>query len=209
MRTAPDIRHVVRRVLTIKPLSNQRNSLGIICGYWTGGCRRYPSVPTLSDIWKIPFRVAATFPNGISNRGARSGRGRQDREPLPVVGTDLHIRVVAAWLIAIVPDGPWTGLASDAACSGWPARGPGWDRARERRARRIRSVRPGRVGEANNDAPVSATATIAAAVASAAAPMASPMPVGLTSVVGRQSGRRCPNEIFSRCPLQKQSRHGC
>ena len=123
MRAAPDVGQVILRVLTIKPLCNYRDSLRVISGHGTGGRSSYPRVPTLRDVRKVPFGVVAMLPDGLGERRSRSWRGRHDGELLPAMRAELHIRIVAARLVAIVPDGPWPRLAgSTVAGRGWPTR---------------------------------------------------------------------------------------
>src|SRR5450432_952970 len=97
------------------------------------------------------------FPKTIGDGRTRTRRRRHDGEPLPVVRTNLLIRVVAAGLVTIVPNGPRPRFAGSTITDGGrPARGP-------RRGRagigvwiwriRIRSIRPGRKGETNNNGP--------------------------------------------------------
>ena len=69
----------------------------------------------MRDVRKVALRVVAMLPETVGDGRTRSGRRRHDREPLPVVRTDLHIGVIAARFIAIVPDGQgrdWLAAAS-------------------------------------------------------------------------------------------------
>jgi hypothetical protein len=125
MRAAPNVGQIILCILTIKPLCNHRNSVRIISRHRTRGRSSHPMVATLRDVRKVTLRVVTMLPEAVSDGRTRSGRRWHYGEPLPIVRTRPHIGVIAAGLVAIVPDGPWPKLACGAvASSGWPTRRP-------------------------------------------------------------------------------------
>ena len=90
-----------------------------------------PGMPTLPDVRKVPPRLVAMRPNTVGDGWTRTGRRRHDGEPLPLIRTNLHIGVIAIWLVAIVPDGPRPRLVScSTTAGGRPTAGRrrhGWD----------------------------------------------------------------------------------
>jgi hypothetical protein len=132
------------------------------------------------------------LPKAVRKGRARAGRGRRHGKPLPVVIADLHVRIVAARLVAIVPDRPRPRWAGNIVWKGSPAGG---------RARGDSEIRTWRSRKTNADI----TAAVAIPATMAAAPMA--MPVCRSSIArGGTAGCR---EIRRHRPLQEQCGAGC
>jgi hypothetical protein len=210
MWAAPDVGQIIPRILTIKPLCNYGDSLRVISRHRTRGHVSHPMVATLRNVRKVSLRVVAMLPKTICDGWTRTGRGRHDGQPLPIVHADLHIRVIAARLVAIIPDGPRPRLAcSTVVGSGRPTRRPRRDRAGiGGRAGRIGvwSLRPGRVGKTNDYTASTVTAGIATP---ATASMMSAMPGCLTGIVSRGRARHRGTKIRCCCRLQEEYSNSC
>jgi hypothetical protein len=111
MRATANVRQIILRIVTVIPLPNYRNSIGIICWHWNGCGNRFPLMATFRDIRKITGRIIATFPTAFSDWWRRAGWRRHDGKSLPIMAADFHVRIVTARLIAVVPDGPRPRLA--------------------------------------------------------------------------------------------------
>jgi hypothetical protein len=109
MRATSDIGQILLRVLAVIPLSNNSDPIWVVSGHGTGCNNCGPGVAALGDVGKIALGHIATFPKALGDGRTGARRRRQDREPLPIVRANLDIGVIAAGLIAIIPN--WPSLA--------------------------------------------------------------------------------------------------
>ena len=193
MRAAADVRQIILRIVTVIPLPNYRNSIGIIGWHWNGCGNRFPFMATFRDIRKITSRIIATFPTSFSDWRSRAGWRRHDGKSLPIMAANFHVRIVTARLIAVVPDGPRPRLAGSVVST---PKKLGW----------YWSFRFRWEWQTDDDAAVPTTAF--ASLPPATAPVA-PMPVCLRRIIRGIGAREWVTHRGSHCPVQQDHHYGC
>jgi hypothetical protein len=111
VRATTNIGQIILCVLAIIPLGNYSDPVWVVSGHGTGGSNGSPRVVALRDVRKIALRSIAMLPKSLGDGRTGTGWRWQDREPLPIARANPHIGVIAAGLIAIIPDWPRAHLA--------------------------------------------------------------------------------------------------